>query len=486
MSLERTIRGIHPRLIPFAAAALLAWVAVPVGSSIDWWQYAASVLLLCCAGVLVTMRLPGHGTPGLGSVVNSYVFLAAVALLRNSAGGISSAAGGLSLIPVFYTALYSRSRRELCLVLLGVAIFYLAPILIVGAPSYPDTQYRAALLSVMVAAIIGLATQHLVADVRYQAHKAGERERMLEQMGQAVRALLDSSHARLDVCEAARTISEATVAVLYEPAAGTRTLRSTAMSGLDVPPIEIPPGRASALSDAFISGRPYLLTGDKHARLASPATWEASGRPESVLYQPLLRGGDPLGVLVVGWPGEVRIEGPRATVVALLAHQAAAVIDRADAIDVLADQAQTDALTGLPNRRAWDERIAGEVTDDRQLTIAMLDLDHFKQFNDSCGHQAGDRLLKETSAAWRDQLRAGDLLARLGGEEFGLLLLDAELETAKLVVERLRSQVTHDRTCSAGIAVRHPGESSESVIGRADRALYDAKRAGRDRACVSR
>lgn len=481
MNLDRMARG----LLPFAAAALLAWIVVPIGSSIAWWQYAGSVVLLGLAGLLTSTRLPGHARPGLGAVVDSYVFLAAVALLRNSAGGINSAVAGLSLIPVFCTALYSRSRRELGLVLLGVAIFYLAPIVIVGTPSYPETQYRAALLSVMVATIVGLATQHLVAAVRHEARKARERERMLGQIGHAVRELLDSSHARHDLCEAARTISDATSAVLYEPVPGTRTLRSTAMAGLDLPTIEIPPDRASALADAFIAGRSYLLTGDKEDRLASRVAWEASGRPESILYEPLLRDGETVGVLVVGWPETMRVDGPRATVVALLAQQAAAVIDRADAIDMLAGQAQTDALTGLPNRRIWDERIATAVTDDREFTIAMLDLDHFKQFNDSCGHQAGDRLLKETSAGWRDQLRGGDLLARLGGEEFGLLLLDADLETAKLVVERLRSQVTHERTCSAGIAVRRPDESYESVIGRADQALYEAKRAGRDRACIS-
>ena len=485
MSVDRAIRRITAGPLPFAAAALLAWVTVPVGSSLDWSQYVGSVVLLCLAGVLATVRLPGRETPGLGVVINSYVFLAAVALLRNSAGGISSAAGGLSLIPVFYTALYSRSRRQLGLVLLGVAIFYLAPIVIVGAPSYPDTQYRAALLSVLVSAIIGLATQHLVADVRHQAGEARSRERMLEQVGKAIRGLLDSSSPRLDVCEAARTISEASMAILYEPVPGTRDLRSTAMAGLNVRPIEIRAERACALTDAFDSGRPHLLSGDTGSRLASLETYEAAGRPESLLYQPLLRGDQPLGVLVVAWPGPVRIDGPRATVVALLAYEAAVVIDRADAIDVLAGQAQTDALTGLPNRRAWDERIEQAVAEQLEFTIAMLDMDHFKQFNDTYGHPAGDRLLKETSAAWRDQLRAGDLLARLGGEEFALLLLDTDRQTATAVIERLRARVTQDRTCSAGVAVRRRDESSDSVIARADRALYDAKRAGRDRACVS-
>jgi diguanylate cyclase (GGDEF)-like protein len=169
-------------------------------------------------------------------------------------------------------------------------------------------------------------------------------------------------------------------------------------------------------------------------------------------------------------------------VVALLAHEAALAIHRADEISALAGMATTDPLTGLPNRRAWDERLSRAVGENQPVTIAMLDLDHFKDFNDANGHPAGDRLLKETSAAWRDVLRAGDMVARLGGEEFGLLLFDCELDAAIEVTERLRELVTHGQTCSVGLAVRHPGEGVDTVMARVDRALYDAKSAGRDRA----
>jgi diguanylate cyclase (GGDEF)-like protein len=151
----------------------------------------------------------------------------------------------------------------------------------------------------------------------------------------------------------------------------------------------------------------------------------------------------------------------------------------------MTDLAQSDALTGLPNRRVWDARVKEAVSDHREFVVAMFDIDHFKAFNDSHGHPAGDRLLKETSAAWRDQLRDGDLLARLGGEEFGLLLIDTDRRTATGVIERLRGCVSQGRTCSAGLAVRKLGESAESVISRADRALYEAKARGRNRACIS-
>jgi diguanylate cyclase (GGDEF)-like protein len=186
-------------------------------------------------------------------------------------------------------------------------------------------------------------------------------------------------------------------------------------------------------------------------------------------------------VLVIGWPEEIQAGGTHTTIASLLAHEAAAVIARADVLDNLADEAQTDPLTGLPNRRAWDAQVKRVHSQGGQLVIAMIDFDHFKYFNDTYGHPAGDRLLKETAAAWRDQLRTGDLLARLGGEEFGLLLLDCDPDIATEVTERLRASVSDNWTCSAGIAVGRPGESAEDTIARADVALYEAKAAGRDR-----
>jgi diguanylate cyclase (GGDEF)-like protein len=161
------------------------------------------------------------------------------------------------------------------------------------------------------------------------------------------------------------------------------------------------------------------------------------------------------------------------------------VIDRADALSELTDMASTDPLTHLPNRRAWDARVAGALAAGQRFTIAMLDFDHFKEFNDTYGHPAGDRLLRDTTAAWREQGRSGDLLARLGGEEFGLLLINCDTRRATEVIERLRGVVHGDQTCSAGFASWRPGESGDEVLARADTALYEAKESGRDRVCMS-
>jgi diguanylate cyclase (GGDEF)-like protein len=146
--------------------------------------------------------------------------------------------------------------------------------------------------------------------------------------------------------------------------------------------------------------------------------------------------------------------------------------------------ASTDDLTGLPNRRQWEEQLPRELGRSLRygdpVCVAMLDLDHFKHYNDTHGHPAGDRLLKEIASAWRAVMRPYDLLARYGGEEFSLILVGCELEEAERIVERLRTATPHDVSCSVGMAWWDGEEAPASLVSRADEALYEAKRCGRD------
>jgi diguanylate cyclase (GGDEF)-like protein len=154
----------------------------------------------------------------------------------------------------------------------------------------------------------------------------------------------------------------------------------------------------------------------------------------------------------------------------------------------LRELARVDELTGLPNRRAWATELPRAMErarrDGSALSIAMLDLDRFKQFNDEFGHPAGDRLLKGASAAWRGALRAVDELVRYGGEEFVVLLPGAGAPQAASILERLRGVTPAGQTFSAGIATWDTAETSDELIARADRSLYRAKEQGRDRAVI--
>jgi diguanylate cyclase (GGDEF)-like protein len=151
----------------------------------------------------------------------------------------------------------------------------------------------------------------------------------------------------------------------------------------------------------------------------------------------------------------------------------------------LAEQARTDALTGLPNRRTWDHQLVRSVSEaaasGRPLSLALLDLDRFKAFNDGRGHQAGDALLRDAATAWRAEVPTGAFLARYGGEEFALLLPGLEGPAVQALLDRVRAATPHGQTVSIGWSTLAPGEASVTLLLHADQALFQAKQQGRDR-----
>jgi diguanylate cyclase (GGDEF)-like protein len=166
--------------------------------------------------------------------------------------------------------------------------------------------------------------------------------------------------------------------------------------------------------------------------------------------------------------------------------------------ELLRNQSIRDPLTGLFNRRYLEESLSRELhranRTGRNIAVVMLDLDHFKRFNDTFGHQVGDILLKEVAGVIKGRVRAGDIACRYGGEEFSLILAEVDVDGAQKCVENIRRAIKdltlHHRgqtlgtvSISAGIAV-YPvhGENSEDLMRGADEALYRAKKAGRD--CV--
>jgi diguanylate cyclase (GGDEF)-like protein len=148
-------------------------------------------------------------------------------------------------------------------------------------------------------------------------------------------------------------------------------------------------------------------------------------------------------------------------------------------VRVLARLARTDPLTGLANRRGWDEQLARELAraqrSGEELSVALLDLDNFKAFNDAHGHQAGDRLLLEAAASWNGQLREVDILCRWGGDEFAVLLPACPRAQADEVIARLRAATPRQQSCAAGVASWDGRETPEGLLGRADNALFYAK-----------
>ncbi len=166
------------------------------------------------------------------------------------------------------------------------------------------------------------------------------------------------------------------------------------------------------------------------------------------------------------------------------------VASQVDQVDLLRATSRTDPLTGLSNRRVLAERAEAELARSRRsrsaLSVAIIDVDHFKAYNDDFGHLAGDQLLASISLIMKDRLRGQDLLVRYGGEEFCLLLPDVATEGARAVLDDLRelaraTPAHRNVTISGGVAEWDGTEEFEALLERADQALYAAKRGGRDR-----
>lgn len=163
-----------------------------------------------------------------------------------------------------------------------------------------------------------------------------------------------------------------------------------------------------------------------------------------------------------------------------------------EAESALRRQAVTDALTGLFNRRGWMEvgqpLVANANRLDQPMAMLMIDIDYFKSINDTHGHEAGDRALQAIGGLMLKNRRANDLVARIGGEEFCLLLPGSVMKSAQSIDQRLREhlpaigvQLGFPINFSSGLVLRRPGETLESMMIRADKALYAAKDEGRGR-----
>ncbi len=228
----------------------------------------------------------------------------------------------------------------------------------------------------------------------------------------------------------------------------------------------------------------------------------------SVAILPLVRHGSFLGSLNLASRDRARFTDDSGTdLLERLAAIVAISIENTLNYERLKRTGLTDALTGINNRRFFDQRLQEEIERARRteesLSCLFIDIDHFKQVNDNYGHQTGDRVLQQIAARIHGQMRRSDVLARYGGEEFAMLLTSTTAEEAVEIAERIRLNVSDycvripERrdirvTVSIGVAVTHPErdntagrEAAELLIQRADTALLAAKDAGRNRVCVA-
>jgi diguanylate cyclase (GGDEF)-like protein len=220
------------------------------------------------------------------------------------------------------------------------------------------------------------------------------------------------------------------------------------------------------------------------------------GEGGAVYVAPLTSGGQTIGVLeLIGrrpddvLPAQIPLLDQLASLLSL-------AIERALAFEEVERQASFDSLTGIANHRTMQDFLRGRLSESQRqgqpLGLVMIDVDYFRQFNETQGHDAGDRVLREVAQALTSSIRAYDLAARYGGEEFALILPGAGRDEAVMAAERVREAVSklstkggQKITVSCGVAIfPEAAEEPNSLLKAADAALYQAKRQGRDRVAV--
>jgi diguanylate cyclase (GGDEF)-like protein len=466
-------------LVGFALLTLCAFAAHPQGSD---WRYVALAALTFVGGA--ALAWVGANRDDWFALAPAIAALVAIALLRESQGGSTSGYSPLVVLAVVWVALV-LDRHALLLITACTALMFALPLVLIRAPTYPSSGWRGAVLLTIVAYVVGELAQRSVTQMRRQTAEAQKKSEELEEMQRAFGAMASvareialGTEARELVCTAALTSLDATMATVVEPRDNAFVITGTA--GIPLARADIRRVDPHASLQAFHSGRRIFIADAREDARVAPAIVQATG-VISLVYEPIVRDGESVGVLAVGWKSHrTRVDAKTDAIMRFLAAEAGAAIERADLLAQLDGLARSDPLTGLANRRTWNDAIASALRDETALCVAMIDLDHFKKYNDEHGHAAGDRLLKACAAAWRTHLRSDDTLARVGGEEFAALLPRCSITDAADVLERLRQATPSGATASIGVAEIQPGEDATDLLARADAALYEAKSAGRN------
>jgi len=258
------------------------------------------------------------------------------------------------------------------------------------------------------------------------------------------------------------------------------------------------PVRLGGLAEYILSGHEIVLISDTadHPTFNNPVMLKEGIR--SLIAVPLISERGPVGILYVD---DFKVREFRPSLMenmAVLGTQAVIAIQKQQVFEKIKSLSIRDPLTGIYNRRYLNETLVTELGKAKRLNtplaVLMIDIDHFKAVNDRLGHLTGDQVLQDLSYLFDSVIRPYDILTRFGGEEFLILMTNTEEHEALVVAERLRKAVASSRllpekgilTCSIGIGVLKPDEtdfSQETLISRADKALYRAKAEGRNRTC---
>lgn len=469
------------RALPVVGIAGVAFATIGISAGGTNWALVslAAAYTALLAGAARAVRW--HNLPPAALLVLPVGCDGLIAMLRHAQGGSTSGYGALTILPVVWAAL-ALGRRAVLLLIGCTASVLVFPIVFIGAPDYPSTGWRGAVLLTVVAGVVGLVTDRVLTEQHRLAKLAGERARALDRILRTQRTIAttepDLEQVMATVVSEAIELTNAEGAVVEIPDGGDIVYRSVAGSATSFLGLRQP--AAGSISGLCIeTGNPLVVADcETDARVDAEACREIGAR--SLVVVPLVNDGRTAGVLKVFSSAAGAVGADEARVLGLLGHVIGTGLARAELVEMLAEHAQTDKLTGLSNRRSWDDQLARAmhraVRAGDPLSVAICDVDGLKRVNDEQGHAAGDALLQAVAGTWRGAARLGDLVARIGGDEFAILLYGADESTAEAVLERLAAHLPDGCSAPGGVAEWDGSESAAELLERADEQMYERKR----------
>ncbi len=473
----------------------MTWGLLGLESSLRVAELAVALGLQVLVAVLLVV-LEDEQPRRWAVVVGMVAFLASVVLLRDGVGR-NPGYGSLLLLPVIWAALRSR-RGELVLALAGAAVVLFVPIVAIGGARYPASGWRSGALLLVVAAVLGEAVLGLVGTVARQRDDA--KEMLASQHALRRIATLVATGAKPEsvfgaVAEQVADLFAATVAgvVRFDGPAGVgKIVGGWSADGKELTGQAIDLTGVTAAARVHETSGPVLIAG--HGGVSTEPLLEAfavGGAVGGAVGAPIFIGGSLWGAVATAFPASAAIPDRAEERLSRFAQLIAVAIANAQAWETVTHQAATDPLTGLANYRAFHKHLCEEVErasrHGRALSLALFDLDHFKQINDTHGHQAGDQALAAVALRLAALARTGEIVARVGGEEFAWLMPETTQDGAYLAAERARQAIAAEPfavagtlTISAGVCSNQHAKTAEELLAASDRALYSAKHSGRN------
>lgn len=477
-------------LLPFVGISATALAATLLRTQGTRWNVVGVAAAVVAAATSIGCFWPRSSLIRRGLPLLPFVADVVLVLLRHAQGGSTSGYAPLVILPVLWVGLTGR-RRTVAAITAATALVFAAPIVLLGAPLYPATGGRGALLWTVVAGFVGTITQRGISAQRIAAAAAAQRAAGLDRLVESQNAI---AAAGTDVDEVLTLVAQGALAVAGAEAACVELLDGdevvcSAVAGAAAPFLGMRvPFDSSITGECFRTGE-ALICGDSEAdsRVSRDACRAVGARTLIVLP---LRSGETVTAVLIAWSSTAHdFPGYEAQLLTALANASAAAILRAQLIVQLTAQAVTDELTGLPNRRSWHQHLDAALARSRRrgtpLSVVLLDLDRFKSINDEHGHAAGDDVLRTLGTVWRLALRQTDVLGRLGGDEFGLILEDTDEVAATQVLHRLHEAAIGTCGATAGVAQWDGAETPDALLARADACMYRGKAVRGDRPALS-